>query len=294
MTITDDARARLFLLRATEPPAPAVQGYVAAHGPVEAVEHIRAGTAPAPVLAEITRPHPSLDRDMDAVESGNARLVTPEDDAWPLGRLHGLSSRGLGAPLALWVRGSASLSELTGTAVTLTGTRAPSQYGSTIAADLAYGLAHAGVTVVSGGAFGVDASAHRGALAGGGPTVVVLPCGVDLDHPSAHACLFAEIVRNGGLLVSEYPLGVVPVRMRFAARCRLLAALTAATVIVEAGLRSGALATARVARQLGRRVYGVPGPITSAASAGVNELLRTGDATAISSVGHINYQEGLR
>jgi DNA processing protein len=294
MPLTDPQHARLFLLYAAEPPAPAVHDFVAAHGPIDAVERIRGGTAPPAVLAEITRPDPQLDDALRAIDAGTANLVTPEDDDWPFGRLAGMAGHDLGAPLALWTRGSASLAELTRTAVTVTGTAVSTGYGSTVAADLAYELAQAGVTILSGGAFGIDESALRGALNGDSPPVVVLPCGVDLDYPMAHTRLFAEIVRTGGLLVSEYPLGALPTRARFIARRRLLAALAAATVIVEAGPRSAALTTARAARHLGRRVYGVPGPITSAASAGVNELLRTGDATAIGSVDHITYQEGLR
>lgn len=200
----------------------------------------------------------------------------------------------LGAPLALWVRGEASLTELTGTAVTLTGTRMASGYGSTVAADFGYDLARAGVTVVGGGSAGIDESAHRAALTGEGRTVVVLPCGIDQTYPQQHARLYDTVIERGGLLVSEYPIGALAVQTRLAARCRLLAALTSATVIVEAGQRSLALATAAAANALGRRVYGVPGSIYSTSSKGVNELLRTGAATAVGSAEHINCQEGLR
>jgi DNA processing protein len=288
----DELHARLFLLRAAEPPTPALHHYVAVHGPVDAVAQIRHGTAPAAVLNEIARPDAQIDDDLRALDSGTARLLTPEDGDWPLGRLTALAS--LGVPLALWVRGSGSLAELTGPAVTVTGARASSVYGNTVAADFGYELARAGVTVVSGGGLGVDQEAHRGALAAEGRTIVVLANGVDLTHPHQHAQLYQTVIEQGGLLVSEYPIGTPPTRIRFHARCRLLAALAAATVIVEAGQRSGALAVARAAGELGRRVYGVPGPIHSATSQGVNELLRTGAATVASSVEHINYQEGVR
>ena len=288
----DELHARLFLLHAAEPPAPALHHYVAVHGPVDAVAQIRHGTAPSAVLSEVTRPNARIDDDLRALDSGTARLLTPEDDDWPLGRLTGLAS--LGVPLALWVRGSGSLAELTNLAVTVTGARASTEYGNTVAGDVSYELARAGVTVLSGGSLGVDEAAHRGALAADGRTIVVLANGVDRTHPHQHARLYQVVIEQGGLLVSEYPIGTPPTRIRFHARCRLLAALATATLIVEAGQCSGALAVARAAGELGRRVYGVPGPIHSVTSKGVNELLRTGAATLASSVEHINYQEGVR
>lgn len=290
MPSRDELLARLFLLRAVEPPAPAIHQYVAVHGPIDAVKHIRHGTAPAAVLNEITRPDARIDDDLRAIDKGTARLITPEDDDWPLGRLTSLA--GHGAPLALWLRGSGVLTELTSPAITVTGARASTEYGNTVAGDLSYDLARAGVTVVSSGSFGVDEAAHRGALAADGRTIVVLANGVDQTHPHQHAQLYQTLIEQGGLLVSEYPIGTAPTR--FSARFRLLAALAGATVIVEAGLRSGVLTVARAAGEYGRRVYGVPGPIHSTASKGVNELLRTGAATVASSVEHINYREGLR
>jgi DNA processing protein len=292
MSSVDLLHARLFLLRAAEPPARAVYDYVAVHGPVEAVARIQHGTAPSAVLGEITRPDARIEDDLRAIDNGTARLLIPEDHDWPLGRLNTMA--GVGAPLALWVGGGASLTELVGRAVTITGSRAASGYGTTVAADFGYDLARAGVTVLSGGSLGVDEAAHRAALTANGRTVVVLPCGIDQTYPHQHAHLYETVIEHGGLLVSEYPIGAAPARIRFHARCRLLAALTSATVIVEAGSLGGSLATAQAANNLGRRVYGVPGPIHSANSKGVNELLRTGAATAVSSAEHINYQEGLR
>ena len=292
MSFHDVVRARLFLSRAVEPPAPAVHHFVAVHGPVDAVARIRHGAAPAAVLSEILRPEPQIEDDLRALDNGAARLLVPEDDEWPPGRLSALSGHGI--PLALWLRGNASLTALTGTAVTITGSRASSAYGNTIAAHFGGGLADAGAAVVSGGGLGVDESAHLGALAAGGQTVVALPCGVDRTYPHQHVHLYARVVDQGGLLVSEYPMGTVPTRTRFLARCRLLAAFTAATVIVEVGRRSGVLAVASAAKDLGRRVYGVPGPIHSAMSTGVNELLRVGAATVATSVEHIHYQDALR
>jgi DNA processing protein len=286
-----ELHARLFLLRAAEPPTPALHQYVAVHGPVDAVAQIRHGTAPTAILNEITRPEALINDDLRAIDNGVARLLTPEDDDWPLGRLTSLA--GHGAPLALWVRGNGVLTELTSTAATVTGARASTEYGNQIAADISYELARAGVTVVSGGSLGADEAAHRGALAAGGPTVVVLANGVDRTHTHQHARLYQTVIEQGGLLISEYPIGTPPSRIRFHTRCRLMAALSTATVIVEAAHHSSALTVARVAGELGRRVYGVPGPIYSAASAGVNELLRSGAAAVASSVEHITYQDGV-
>ncbi|MEU3642925.1 DNA-processing protein DprA [Lentzea sp. NPDC034063] len=291
MSSSDVLRARLFLSRAVEPPAPAVHHFVAVHGPVDAVSRIRNGAAPAVVLSEVARQDFRIEDDLRAIDNGTARLLVPEDEDWPLGRLSALV--GPGVPLALWLHGKASLTELTNTAVTVTGSRASSAYGNTIAAHFGGGLADAGAVVVSGGALGVDESAHHGALAADGRTVVILPCSVDRTFPQQHVRLYEQVVDQGGLLVSEYPIGVLPSRARFRARCRLLAALTAATVIVEAGRRSGALTVAGAAKELGRRVYGVPGPIHSVTLTGVNELLRVGAATVATSLDHVDYREGL-
>jgi DNA processing protein len=145
---------------------------------------------------------------------------------------------------------------------------------------LAHGLGERGWTTVSGGAFGIDAAAHRGALVAGAPTVAVLACGVDRAYPGAHSALFARVL-DDGLLVSEWPPGCAPLRHRFLVRNRLIAALTRGTVVVEAAARSGALATGRRARDLGKQVMAVPGPVTSAMSVGCHELLRDREQGAV-------------
>ncbi|MCI2420064.1 DNA-protecting protein DprA [Saccharopolyspora sp. K220] len=285
--------ARAFLLRATEPPAPAVDAFVAAHGPVDAVERIQTQAAPQSVLHEIRDPEPQIDEDLAAIDSGRYRLLTPEDPDWPHGALQGLTEQGLGAPLGLWVRGTANLVTSTRAAVSVVGARAATSYGEHVATTLGTDLAAADVTVVASGAYGVDGAAHRGALLGSAPPIAVLACGADIAYPQGHAWLL-ESVAHSGLLISEYPLGTKPARARFAARGRLLAALGVATVVVEAARRSGALPIAHTAAILGRHVYGVPGPITSATSAGVIDLLRTGVATPIAAADHIISQEGIR
>jgi DNA processing protein len=149
-----------------------------------------------------------------------------------------------------------------------------------VARDVAAGLAGTGVAVVSGAAFGIDYAGHRGALAVRGSTVAVLACGVDRAYPAAHRRLLDYIV-DTGLVVSELPPGCAPTKIRFLARNRVIAALTQGTVVVEAAIRSGALSTATWAGRLSRTLMGVPGPVTSAPSEGVHELLRSGAATVV-------------
>lgn len=179
-------------------------------------------------------------------------------------------------PASLWFRGDVDPALLSRTAVAVVGARACSGYGRAVARTLARELAGAGAVVVSGLARGIDGEAHRGALEAGGPTVAVLGCGIDRDYPAAHGDLARRITAAGGVIVSEYEAGVEPAPWRFPARNRIIAGLCAATVVVEARTRSGALITADFALEEGREVLVVPGEITSALSAGTNALLRLG------------------
>jgi len=188
-------------------------------------------------------------------------------------------------PAGLFLRGTAEANLLSAPAVAVVGARACSSYGSQVARLLGRELAAAGLVVVSGLARGVDGEAHRGALEAGGSTVAVLGCGVDRDYPAAHAQL-ARGIGETGLIVSEYAPGVEPAPWRFPARNRIIAGLAAATVIVEARERSGALITADFALEAGREVYAVPGEITSSLSAGTNALLRLG-ATPLTQVADV-------
>jgi DNA processing protein len=178
-------------------------------------------------------------------------------------------------PAGLFVRGAAPVEVLVRPAVAIVGARACSGYGASVARSLGRELAAAGLVVVSGLARGVDGEAHRGALDAGGSTVAVLGCGIDRDYPAAHADLARRIAETG-LIVSEYAPAVEPAPWRFPARNRVVAGLAAATVVVEARERSGALITADLALEEGREVFAVPGEITSALSAGTNALLKLG------------------
>jgi DNA processing protein len=178
-------------------------------------------------------------------------------------------------PPQLYLRGLGEDELLSRVAVAVVGARACSAYGRSVARSLGRELAGAGLVVVSGMARGIDGEAHRGALEAGGPTVAVLGCGIDRDYPAAHAELARRICERG-LVVSEYEPGVEPAPWRFPARNRVIAGLSAATIVVEARERSGALITADFALEEGRDVLAVPGEITSALSAGTNALLRLG------------------
>jgi DNA processing protein len=205
-----------------------------------------------------------------------ARIVVPSDDEWParvgeLARLEldvgGRVNQDVRPPLCFWVRGGPPLNTTLDRSVAIVGARAASPYGVHVATDLGYGLAEQGWTVVSGGAFGIDTAAHRGALTAGGRTVAVLACGVERPYPLGNASLFEQVVENG-LVVSEWPLGAEPLRHRFLVRNRVIAAATAGTVVVEAAARSGATQTMGRVLALGRPALVVPGPITSAMSVG--------------------------
>ena len=194
-------------------------------------------------------------------------------------------------PSVLWLRGAAEVELLARPAVAVVGARACSSYGRSVARMLGRDLAAAGLVVVSGLARGIDAEAHRGALDARGATVAVLGCGIDRDYPAAHRELAARIAGTG-LIVSEYEVGVEPAPWRFPARNRIIAGLCAATVVVEARERSGALITADFALEDGREVMVVPGEITSTVSVGSNALLRLG-ATPVTAAADVLEAYGI-
>jgi DNA processing protein len=292
--ITQEERvARACLLRASEPSTTTLIRHVNAVGPIQAVADIRRGAAIGSVDVEGLR-HRLLgisgEQDLAVAARSGIRLVCPGDPDWPAG-LDDLAANGADC-FGLWVRGEASLAAASERAVAIVGTRAATDYGTTVAADLAAGLAEQAWTVVSGMAFGIDAAAHRGVLSVGGTTIAVLACGVDTWYPKAHETLYQRIVETG-LVVSEHPLGAAPQRPRFLVRNRIIAALSAGTVVVEAAPRSGARSTARHAGELFRHVMVVPGPVTSTESAGCHQLLRDRpDTVLVTKVDEILEQVG--
>ncbi len=272
-----------YLSRVAEAPCAELVGLIKGVGPVEAAERIRRAAVDE-ALAKRTDARREIDcaaEDLETLRRRDGRLITPEDDEWP--GLAFASFRGAPvrdrpqgrAPLVLWAIGPLRLDDVAERAAAIVGTRACTAYGEHVAADLSAGLAEHDVAIVSGGAYGIDGVAHRAALAADGMTVAVLAGGVDVLYPAGHSALLHRVGASG-LLVSEYPPGVRPARHRFLTRNRLVAALSGATVVVEAGIRSGAASTAAWARALGRVVCAVPGPVTSAASTGCHVLLRAG------------------
>lgn len=289
--MSDDAarRAWAYLARVAEPPAAPVIDMIAALGVSEAAAAVRRRKVPdeyREVLA-ITASRADTDQaqaDLDTAERIGARLVTPADDEWPAWSLMALgqadtAARG-GVPLALWVRGPARLDDIAAACVALVGSRAASSYGEHVTATVASGLCDNGFAVLSGGAFGIDGAAHRAALGSGGTTAAVMACGIDRDYPAAHAQLLREIARVGAV-ISEYPPGTTAAKHRFLTRNRLVAALGGATVVVEAGRRSGAANTAAWARKLGRPLGAVPGPVTSVTSVGCHQMIADQLATLV-------------
>lgn len=277
--------ARLALSRLAEPGDPRLGAVVAEIGPCGVRDHLLAERDLQGLRTDVAQRLAAVDpaRDLDLAQRRGFRFVVPGDAEWPVGlddlaAVAPLHQRG-GPPLGLWVRGPLRLDDTAG-ALAMVGSRSATTYGADVAGEMAARMAQAGVPVVSGAAFGIDQAAHRGALAGDGPTVAVLACGIDRVYPAAHRALVDHIA-DVGAVVSEVPLGWSPMKLRFLARNRLIAGLARGTVVVEAALRSGALSTANWAGRLNRAVMGVPGPVTSATSQGVHELIRSGAATLV-------------
>lgn len=206
-------------------------------------------------------------------------LLTPGDPLWPTG----VDDLGPHGPHALWVRGRPDVCGSVARSVALVGARAATGYGEYLATEWSAGLSDRGAAIVSGAAYGIDGVAHRAALASDGTTIAVLAGGVDRPYPSGHDDLIRRIA-DRGCVVSELPCGSSPTRWRFLQRNRIIAAMSSATVVVEAGWRSGSLNTAGHATAIGRPVGAAPGPVTSAASAGCHRLIREYGATLITGV----------
>ncbi|UEJ83731.1 DNA-processing protein DprA [Brachybacterium halotolerans subsp. kimchii] len=216
---------------------------------------------------------------LDRAAGQGMRVIVPGDAQWPAG----LDDLGPAAPFCLWAHGPGDPARLADErAIAMVGSRASTPYGEDCASSMAAQLAAEGSTVLSGGAYGIDAAAHRGALAAGGPTIAVLAGGLDRLYPRGNDQLLRAI-RERHVLLSEAPPGTAPTRWRFLARNRLIAALARIVVVVEAAWRSGALSTARHAGAIEppRTVAALPGPVTSAASAGCHRLVRDGQAVLV-------------
>lgn len=292
--------ARAMLTYLAEPADPLLGALLRVLTPAGVLALIRSGSVRAHVTAEldqaqVSRLWPMLDRwrarlpvipadgGLAAAERDGIQLVCPGDPGWP----PGLDDLGATRPCALWVRGTADLRACCQKSVAIVGARAATAYGTHVAAQIAADLASQGWAVISGAAYGIDAAAHGGALAVSGTTVAVLACGPDIAYPREHHGLLTDIAAHGAL-VSEYPPGRRPDRQRFLARNRLIAALAlSGTILVETAERGGTMATARHASDLRRPLMAVPGPVTSAMSAGCHALIREQRATLVTSAAEI-------
>jgi DNA processing protein len=298
--------ARAFLNRIFEPAHLPLWARVRAEGPVAVAAALRSGRLSGrhfdAAVARIATADPWAD--LDGAQRRGIRLVVPEADEWPhfaFAALEAAALRRLGTwkepaathapsgelvpPIALWVRGDADLAAVGTRSVAIVGARGASEYGLWAAYDFAARLAERRFDVISGGAYGIDAAAHRGALSVDGTTILVSAGGLDRPYPPANADLF-ERVAESGLLVSESPPGADPRRQRFLTRNRLIAALGTGTLVVEAARRSGAVNTANHCAELGRPLMAIPGPITAVTSAGCHWLIArdVGAARLVTSV----------
>jgi len=286
--IKPDRRARIMLSCAMDGGDLAVADLVQNLGAEGAWAKIIEGALGEPAAERASRV--SMEIVEPLAQAAAMRFIVPGDDEWPDGlddlrHAESIQRRG-GVPLGLWLRGTGHLAHLMQRSVAIVGSRAATAYGNGIATDLAADLVEQGVTVVSGGAFGIDVAAHRGALAAGGPTVCVLANGVDVAYPPAHAAIFDTLAKDQ-LLVSELPPGAHPTRVRFLARNRLIAAMSLGTVVVEAALRSGARNTASWALGCGRPLMAVPGSVYSRASAATHLMIRNGQAVLVTSAAEV-------
>ncbi|THV31284.1 DNA-processing protein DprA [Glycomyces paridis] len=284
--LPNDPRLALMLLSSIVEPGDAdLEDLIEEHGAVETVRMVWDGTVPDRLrritCAAVACTHDPAERAAQiasATRECGARFLMPGDPDWP-DQLQDLllvcdaDEPHVRPPRGLWVRGEHDLAQLCRRSVAIVGSRAATEYGQHLADDLAADLTESGWTVVSGGAFGIDRAAHLGALARGGSTVSVLASGVELPYPKANRSMFDLIVQRG-LLVSEWPPGASAMKHRFLTRNRVIAALTAGTVVIEAAHRSGARNTARHAAELGRVLMFTPGPVTSSQSAGTHQLAR--------------------
>ena len=287
-----DARDRMALSLVVEPGEPRLRALLTDLEPGAVLDALRRGPSlsrggvPAAWRERVRDIDKRADAALARAAQAGLRWIAPGDVGWPtsLDELDLADDRGgvAGAPLGLWVRGRGDLARVAARSVAVVGARDCTTYGAEVASELAADVADAGFTVVSGAAFGIDACAHRGALALGRPTVAVLAGGADVDYPRAHAALLSRIA-DDGLVISEQPPGQLPLKSQFLSRNRLIAALSLGTVVIEAAARSGSLNTLHWADQLGRSTMGVPGPVTSAMSMGVHEAVRGGEAVLVTS-----------
>ncbi|UDL77247.1 DNA-processing protein DprA [Corynebacterium uberis] len=304
MSWTQEQLAWAYLSRVVEGPSRELTALLA--GGASAVDIARGVAGQEDWIGDLARQTASrrgtnrAEHDLEAAAAVGAQLIHPGHEQWPAEQLDhafGFAASGCSphirshqadavAPHALWVRGGV-LPELLAQAVSVVGTRAMTSYGAQATGHIVRGLAAHQWTIISGGALGVDCVAHEQALAAGGSTIVVSACGIDRFYPARNRTLCERIASGGGAVVSEYPPGVTPQRHRFLTRNRLVAALSAGTVVIEASWRSGALNTLSWAEGLGRVTMAVPGPITGPGSLGCHQRIMKGQAQLVCSADEV-------
>ena len=251
---------------------------IESHGPIHVYEKARSGgyfsAKSIKVVQRIQEANP--DQILSSIQAHGGQLLTPEDNNWPVG-LDDLAV----PPIALVVKGLPEV--LRERSLAIVGTRNPTNYGARIASDFAAGFVDREWAIVSGGAYGIDSAAHKGALIAEGITIAVVAAGIDINYPAGNARLFSEIA-DSGAIVSEVMPGVHAIPARFLTRNRIIAALSQSTLVVEAAFRSGSLRTARDAAELMRPVMAIPGPINSPTSEGCHRLIGERAAEIVTSV----------
>ncbi|MEY4000520.1 MAG: hypothetical protein RLZZ626_875 [Actinomycetota bacterium] len=238
------------------------------------------------------RPRMPLAKQLAGLRASNGysySLITNEDDVWPTQ----LNDLGWAAPPALWVRGDICAFEAVPSWIAIVGTRAATPYGASVTRELVRGLDASGIGIVSGGAYGIDTLAHSVALEFGVATAAVMAGGIDRPYPLGNRDLLDKVATFGAI-ISEVPPGTAPTKWRFLQRNRLIAALSACTVVVEAGWRSGSINTANHAEQLGRAIGSIPGSVLDASSAGSNRLIASGQAQLVTDASDVLSLAGIR
>jgi DNA processing protein len=294
-SVTGDRVSRAILTHLAGTGSPLMGSLLAALSPAEALTAVRDAAVPAVLAGQlpglqsaVARWHEQLagipdDGGLARADAVGITLVCPGEPGWPTQ----LDQLGPARPCALWVRGNPGLWHCSARSAAVIGARAATPYGAHIAGEIGGELARRGWTVVSGAAYGIDASAHTAALAERGSTIAVLPGGPDVACPPRHARLLEQIASHGGAVISEWPAETRPDRQKFLSRNRIIAALAAGTVVVEAAAHSGTMNAARHTVSLRLPLMAVPGPVTSVMSAGCHELIRDQHATCVSTAAEV-------
>ena len=279
--IHDERGALIALAHAIEPGDARIGALIDTWGAEQVCERLRAGQIGVREQSsmQVRLARVDVDAAVASAHAVGARIIDRTDREWPTQ----LDDLGATRPLVVWALGAANLRLTALRSIAVVGARAATAYGEAICRDWCSELAEHSFTVVSGGAYGIDAAAHRATLSAGGMTICVLASGVDTPYPRAHDALIARIA-DEGLVISESPLGQEVRRQRFLTRNRLIASLTRATLVVEAAVRSGTTSTANAAMALNRPVLAVPGPVTSVMSGGCHKLIRDTDALLASRI----------